>query len=225
MIFFDPLYLIFALPGLLLGLWAQAKVKGAFKKYSRVPTASGMTGAEVAAGILRDGKVDDVKIEQVSGHLSDHYDPRSRTLRLSPQVYGSDSVAAAGIAAHEAGHALQHKTRYAPLALRSAIVPVAGLGSKLVMPLFIAGLFLQMANLMYAAVFLFTGVVIFQLITLPVEFNASARAKAVLTSSGIVSGDEANGVSAVLNAAAMTYVAAAVTALLQLLYFILRARD
>ncbi len=223
--FIDPLYIVIALPGLLLGLWAQARVKGAFKKYSRIATSSGKTGVQVATSILREAGANNVSIEQVAGQLSDHYDPRSRTLRLSPQVYGSDSIAAAGIAAHEAGHALQHKTGYAPLALRSAIVPTANIGTKLVMPLFFLGFILQMSNLIYAAIFLFTGVILFQLITLPVEFNASSRAKAVLTGSGMISGEEAKGVSAVLNAAAMTYVAAAVAALLQLLYFILRARN
>ena len=220
---FDPLYIIIALPGLVIGLWAQAMVKGAFNKYSRVRTSRGLTGAQVARDILDGAAIRDVEIEQVSGHLADHYDPRDKVLRLSPQVYGSDSVAAAGIAAHEAGHAIQHNTRYAPLALRSAIVPVAGFGSKLVMPLFIIGIIMQQLNLLYAAIILFALVVVFQLITLPVEFNASSRAKAVLTRQGIVSGEESVGVSRVLNAAAMTYVAAAVAALLQLLYFLLRA--
>jgi Zn-dependent membrane protease YugP len=226
MIFFDPLYLVIALPGLLLGLWAQAKVKSAYGKYSRVATKSGLTGAEVAAKILRQAGVSNVTIEETPGKLSDHYDPRSRTLRLSAQVYSSNSVAAAGIAAHEAGHALQHKTAYVPLVLRSAIVPVANLGNKLVMPLFFLGYIMNLAGFFYAAIFVFTGVVIFQLVTLPVEFNASARAKTALASSGIITdSQESAGVSTVLNAAAMTYVAALITSLLQLLYFVLRARN
>lgn len=230
MFFFDPYYLIFALPGLLLGLWAQARVRGAFNKYSQVRTARNVTGAQVARALLDEQGLQDVVIEETQGFLSDHYDPRTRVLRLSPDVYRTPSVAAAGVAAHEMGHALQHAAGYAPLQLRSAIVPVAQFGSSLAPILFIIGFLLNFTTLAWAGVILFAGAVLFTLVTLPVEFDASKRAKALLTSSGIMVGEEIRGVDKVLDAAALTYVAAAVAAIGQLLYYVLllsggRSRD
>ena len=221
--FFDPLYLILVGPTMLLALWAQARVKGSYGKWSQYAASSGLTGAQAAARMLEHAGIRDVQVEQVQGFLSDHYDPRNKKLRLSPGVYSSNSVAAMGIACHEAGHALQHAKGYAPLALRNAIVPVAQIGSWLAWPMIFGGMLLQMQNLALLGVIAFSGMVIFQLITLPVEFDASNRAKEQIRSLGIApSQKEAGGVSAVLNAAAMTYVAATVTALVQLLYFALR---
>lgn len=221
MFFFDPLYLLFALPGLLLGLWAQARVRGAFNKYAKVRTARGVTGAEVARQLLDEQGLYDVSVEETQGFLSDHYDPRSKTLRLSPDVFRTPSIAAAGVAAHEMGHALQDSSGYAPLAVRSAIVPVAQFGSSLAPILFIIGFVLGFTTLAWLGVILFAGAVLFTLVTLPVEFDASKRAKALLTSSGILVGDEVKGVDKVLDAAALTYVAAAVAAIGQLLYYVL----
>ena len=221
MFFFDPLYLLFALPGLLLGLWAQARVRGAFNKYAKVRTARGVTGAEVARQLLDEQGLYDVAVEETQGFLSDHYDPRSKTLRLSPDVYRTPSIAAAGVAAHELGHALQDAGGYAPLAVRSAIVPVAQFGSSLAPILFIIGFLLNFTTLAWLGVILFAGAVLFTLVTLPVEFNASKRAKTLLNSSGILVGDELKGVDKVLDAAALTYVAAAVAAIGQLLYYVL----
>jgi Zn-dependent membrane protease YugP len=227
--FFDPYYLLFALPGLLLGLWAQARVRGAFNQYSKVRTARNVTGAEVARSLLDENGLHDVAVEETQGFLSDHYDPRTRVLRLSPDVYRTPSVAAAGVAAHEMGHALQHAAGYAPLQLRSAIVPVAQFGSSLAPILFIIGFLLNFTTLAWAGVILFAGAVLFTLVTLPVEFDASKRAKALLSSSGIMVGEEIRGVDKVLDAAALTYVAAAVAAIGQLLYYVLllggRSRD
>jgi Zn-dependent membrane protease YugP len=221
--FFDPLYLIIVGPTMLLAIWAQMKVKGAFGKWSQVGASSRMTGAQAAERMLQHAGVQGVTVEPVQGYLSDHYDPRSRKLRLSPGVYQSNSVAAMGIACHEAGHALQHANGYAPLALRNAIVPVASIGSWLAWPMIMLGLLLQMQNLALLGVVAFSALVVFQLITLPVEFDASNRAKRQLMSLGIIqSQGESKGVAAVLDAAAMTYVAATVTAVAQLLYFALR---
>jgi len=229
MFFFDPLYIIISLPALALGLWAQMKVKSAFNKYSRVPAGRGTSGAQAARRILDSNGLGHVNVEETRGFLSDHYDPRSRTLRLSPQVYQSNSVAAVGVAAHEAGHALQHSTNYAPLTLRSAIVPGVQIGSWLGPIIFIIGMFLGpglgfMVSLL--GLILFAAVAVFTLVTLPVEFNASTRAKEVLVAQGFVGQQEMQGVNAVLNAAALTYVAAAIQAITTLLYyaFILFAR-
>jgi hypothetical protein len=220
----DPLYFLIVGPTMLLALFAQMRVKSAYNKWSNVGASSRMSGAQAAQRMLDAAGVRDVKIEAVQGFLSDHYDPRNKTLRLSPGVYRSQSVAAMGIACHEAGHALQHANGYAPLQLRSALVPVATIGSQLPIPLFLIGMFLNMTNLMIAGLILFSGVVLFQLVTLPVEFDASARAKKQLMSLGILqSKQEAGGVSAVLNAAAMTYVAAAISSIMTLLYFAMRA--
>lgn len=220
--FFDPLYLLMIAPALLLSLWAQFRVKRNFARYQQVPSSSGLSGAQVAQRILRGNGIHDVTVEEVQGFLSDHYDPAHRVLRLSPPVYRGLSVAAAGIAAHEAGHALQHAQAYAPLRLRSALVPAASLGSNLSWILIMAGLLIQWTTLAWVGIALFSAAVLFSLVTLPVEFDASRRAKAVLPALGLVSPADQGGVSAVLNAAAMTYVAAAATAILQLLYFVLR---
>lgn len=200
-------------------LWAQFRVMSAYQKYSRVPAGVGLSGAEVAARILQAAGLWDVRIEPVRGMLSDHYDPRTRSLRLSPEVYGGASVAALGIAAHEAGHALQHQQNYAPLALRNAIVPVAGIGSQLGIWLFVIGMFLGRTGgwLMDLGILLFLGVVIFTLVTLPVEFDASRRAVLALQANGLVTPRELEGVRAVLGAAALTYVAAAASAVVELL--------
>lgn len=206
-------------------LWAAARVRSTFSKFSRVGVRSGMSGAEAAAAVLRTAGITNVRIEPHQGMLTDHYDPRAKALRLSPQVYGGRSVSAVAVAAHEAGHAIQDAHRYVPLALRSAIVPVAQIGSRIWPLLFFLGIFANSTGMIYAGIALFAGMVVFQFVTLPTEFNASSRAKAVLASSGIVSTqEETEGVSKVLNAAALTYVAAAVTAVVQLLYLVSLAR-
>ena len=221
MFYLDPLYLILALPGLLLGLWAQMRVKGTFNKYAKVRTARNLTGAEIARHLLDNQGLQDVRVEETQGFLSDHYDPRTRVLRLSPDVYRTPSVAAAGVAAHEMGHALQHSAGYAPLQIRSAIVPVVRFGSSLAPILILVGFLLRFTPLAWVGVILFAGAVVFSLVTLPVEFDASRRAKTLLNQSGIVTHEEASGVSAVLNAAGWTYVAAAIAAIGQLLYYVL----
>ncbi len=220
--FFDPLYLLYALPGLLLGMWAQARVKRNFNKYAKVRTLQNVTGAQVARSLLDAQGLYDVAIEEVQGTLTDHYDPRGKVLRLSPEVYRNPSVAAAGIAAHEMGHALQHAGGYFPLQIRSTLVPAAQFGSTLAPWIFMGGLLLNITQVAWAGIILFGAAVLFTLITLPVEFDASARAKKLLVNNGILIGDEINGVNKVLDAAALTYVAAAVSAIGTLLYFVLR---
>ncbi len=219
--FFSPYWLLFALPGLILGLWAQSRVRGAFNKYSKVRTARNVTGAQVARTLLDDQGLYNVQIEEAKGLLSDHYDPRKSVLRLSPDVYRQPSIAAAGIAAHEMGHALQHAGGYFPLKIRSAIVPAAQVGSMLAPWLFIIGFLLQFMQLAWLGLILFGIAVIFTLITLPVEFDASKRAKKLLVNNGILIGDEIKGVDKVLDAAALTYVAAAVAAVGQFLYYLM----
>ncbi|NTV91824.1 MAG: zinc metallopeptidase [Chlorobiaceae bacterium] len=221
--FFDPLYFLFALPPMLLGLWAQFRVKSAFSRYSQVRTNSGINGADAAKRILLRGGLQNVTVEATRGNLSDHYDPRSKTLRLSEAVYGLPSIAAVGVAAHEAGHALQDKEGYKPLQLRAVMVPAVSLGSNLGPIIFMAGLFLAGTigtTLAWVGITLFAAAALFALVTLPVEFDASRRAKELLVSQGIVSSAEMEGVNAVLNAAALTYVAAAAQAVMQLLYFV-----
>jgi uncharacterized protein len=213
------LYLLVALPGLLLGLYAQARVKSAFNKYSKVRTSRNITGAQVARQLLNERGLHNVGVERAQGFLSDHYDPRSKVLRLSPDVHDGTSVAAAGIAAHEMGHALQDAKGYFPLQIRSAIVPAAQFGSTLAPWIFIAGLFLNMTGLAWAGLILFTAAVFFTLITLPVEFDASKRARELLLNNNVLYKDEMAGVNKVLNAAALTYVAAAIAAVGQLLYY------
>ncbi len=220
--FIDPLWLLFTAPGFLLGLWAQMKVKSTFSKYSDVRPRSGLSGAEAAAQLMQRKGIYDVTVEEVPGMLSDHYDPSARALRLSPDVYHGRSLAALGVAAHEAGHAIQHATGYGPLKFRSAIVKPAATGAALSNVLLVGGLFLQSTSLMWVGVALFSISVLFALVTLPVEFNASSRAVAVLEQTGMVTAAEAPGARAVLNAAAMTYVASAITAVMQLLYFLMR---
>ncbi|MEE8141967.1 MAG: zinc metallopeptidase, partial [Planctomycetota bacterium] len=215
---FDPMFWAFVGPPLLLSLLAQAWVKGAFAKWSRVRIQSGLNGRDVATQVLRTAGIQGVRVEEARGFLSDHYDPRSKTLRLSAQVANKASVAACAVAAHEAGHAIQHARKYAPLQLRSAYVPAASIGSWLSIPLIFIGAILNSSGLITLGVILFGALVLFQLITLPVEFDASRRAQAVLAESGIVSdAKEAAGVSTVLTAAAMTYVAATIQAIATLL--------
>ncbi len=216
----DPMYFVFALPALALAMLAQWRVRAAINKYSRVPTGRGMTGARVARALLDHHGLQDVAVERAGGLLTDHYDPRTRTLRLSPEVFDTPSVAAVGIAAHETGHALQHADNYWPLQARSAIVPVVQFGSFLGPIIFFVGLLLNFTGLAWAGVALFAGVLVFALITLPVEFNASHRAKELLASYGFASGGELSGVSAVLDAAALTYVAGVAQALSTLLYYV-----
>lgn len=225
MFFFDPMYFAILAPAIVLSLVASLWVKASFSKWKKRALSSRMSGAEAARAILDANGLERVRVERVGGWLSDHYDPSHKVLRLSPDVYDGRSISAVGVAAHEAGHALQDKERYTPLVWRTALVPVASIGSNLTWVLILAGMFLHITHLYTAAIILFSAVVLFQLITLPVEFNASSRAKASLQRFGIVGGGEIAGVSAVLNAAAMTYVAAALTAVLQLVYFILRARQ
>lgn len=221
------IWLLLALPGLLLGLYAQSKVKSAFNKYSKVATSRRISGAQVARELLNAQGLYDVQIERVEGRLSDHYDPRGRVLRLSPEVHDSPSVAAAGVAAHEMGHALQHASGYAALNLRSALVPATQFGSQLAPMIFFAGLMLNLFGggqlglmIAWVGVILFAVAVLFTLVTLPVEFDASKRAKKLLVSQGILFQDEIGGVNKVLDAAALTYVAAAVSAIGQLLYYV-----
>jgi Zn-dependent membrane protease YugP len=221
MFYLDPLFLILALPGLLLSIWAQFRVKGTFNKYAKVQTSRGLSGAEVARYLLDSEGLQDVQIEPVQGFLSDHYDPRTRILRLSPDVYRTPSIAAAGVAAHEMGHALQHANGYGPLKLRSAIVPAVQFGSSLAPILFIVGFLLNFLALAWVGVVLFGLAVLFTLITLPVEFDASRRAKKLLGNTGVLLPQEVQGVDKVLDAAAWTYVAAAVAAIGQLLYYVL----
>ena len=223
------LWILLALPGLLLGLWAQLKVKSAFGKYSQVRNARGLTGAQVARLILDHYGLRHVSIEETQGMLTDHYDPRAKVLRLSPDVGRAPTIAAVGVAAHEAGHALQDADGYAPLKLRSAIVPAVQFGSWLG-PMIIMGGFFLMAltgatdlgyTLAWFGVILFSLTALFAIITLPVEFNASARAKKELVALGILSQQEMKGVSETLNAAALTYVAAAIAAIGQVLYYVI----
>ncbi len=217
--------MILVIPGLLLGLWAQMRVSSAFRKYSAVYARSGMSAEDVARSMLNQAGCGNVSIRSVSGNLTDHYDPRNNTLRLSDGVYGSSSVAAIGIAAHECGHAMQQHEGYAPLVLRSALVPVVNLGSNLYFPIFLLGLLFSWEPLIYVGIACFALTLVFSLVTLPVEFNASGRALRVLDQQGYLSSEEMDGARAVLNAAAMTYVAAAISSLLQLVRLLIIARD
>jgi uncharacterized protein len=213
------LYMLFVLPALLLGMYAQMKIRSSFNKYSKVRTATGMTGSQVARRFLDHAGLGNVQIEQTRGMLSDHYDPRKKVLRLSPQVYQSNSVAAAGVAAHEVGHALQDAEGYAPLRLRSTMVPAVQIGSWVGPIMFMGGLLMQFDQLAIVGLILFSFTALFAFVTLPVEFNATSRAKAWLADSGVVYQQERKGVDAVLNAAALTYVAAAIQALMTILYY------
>lgn len=208
--------IIILLPAILLAIWAQTRVKSAFATYSQVYSHSGLTAHEAARQILDSYGLSDVPIRKVSGQLTDHYDPRNRSLSLSEPVYGSTSIAAIGVAAHEVGHAVQHATAYAPLQIRNAVVPVLSLSSSAAMPLFFVGLLSASNMLMNIGILLFVGVLAFHLITLPVEFDASTRALKVLSTNGMMTQDEVGGARKVLNAAAMTYVSATLMAALQL---------
>ena len=219
--YYDPTYIL-VLIGAVLSLWASAKVKSTYNKYSRVYSYSGLTGAQAAAQILRQAGIYDVRIEHVSGNLTDHYDPKARVLRLSDSVYGSNSVAAIGVAAHECGHAIQDQEDYVPLRFRSAFVPVANLGTQVAFPILLLGVFLGSSHfLIQVGLLCFFFGVLFQLITLPVEFNASGRAVRILRETGMMSDDELSKTKKVLSAAAMTYVAAAAASILSMLRLIL----
>lgn len=218
--FFDPLYFVMIAPAVLLGLWAQLRVKSAYARGMRV--AAGLSGAAAARHILDRAGCHDVGIEVANGWLTDHYDPRHRVLRLSPEVYRASTATAVGIAAHEAGHALQHAQRYAPLVVRNMAVPAASFGSNAGIWLLILGALFHSAPLVLVGLVSFAAVVVFQIINLPVEFDASRRAKQLLTQLHIVDGEGAAAVNAVLNAAAWTYVAATLQAILTLLYYLLR---
>lgn len=223
MFILDPVYLLFALPGLLLSLWASFYTKSTFAKYSRIPSSQGLTGAQAAYQMLASKGIRDVTIEQTGGMLTDHYDPRTRTLRLSSAVYNSNSLAAIGVACHEAGHALQHAANYTWLGLRSALVPATSFGSNMAYIFFIIGFIVHSQQLILLGAVLFSAAVVFSIVTLPVEWNASARAKVAMVEAGLVSPQESRQAGQVLNAAFMTYVAAAVSAVLTLLYYLLRA--
>ncbi|MDA0990525.1 MAG: zinc metallopeptidase [Verrucomicrobia bacterium] len=222
--FFDFRFLMFMVPAMLLAGLATIYTKSTFTKYANRRASSGLTGAQAAARMLQMQGINNVRIEPVQGFLSDHYDPLKRVLRLSPDVYASTSLSAIGVACHEAGHALQHARRYVPLSLRSALVPAAGIGSQAAYFLAMIGLFMNTPVLYELAAMVFTAVVAFSLITLPVEWDASARAKRLMVSSGIVSPQEQVMAGSVLNAAFLTYVASALTAVLTLIYYLIRAR-
>lgn len=217
----DPLFWVFVLPGLLLGLYAQSRIKLNVARYSQMPTANGITGAQVARRLLDAQGLQSVRVESTPGVLSDHYDPQAKVLRLSQQVYYTPSVAAAGIAAHEAGHALQDAEDYLPMEARTYIVPLVQLASQAAPWLFVTGLMLQLDALTWIGVILFGSSFLLAFLTLPVEFNASSRAKQLLVSHGIIQGDEqVKGVEKVLGAAAWTYVAAAVSAIGVWLFYV-----
>lgn len=219
--YFDPTYWLVLL-GAILCLYAQARVSSAYSKYSKVRSRSGMTGAQAAQRILDLSGIYDVRIERVGGQLTDHYDPSNKVLRLSDSVYGSYSIAAIGVAAHECGHAVQHNKGYAPLKFRSALVPAANIGSRAGIPIIILGALLGMNQvLIQIGIWVFALAVLFQIVTLPVEFNASGRALAMLGNYGMMERDEVNGCRKVLKAAALTYVAAAASSILQLLRLVL----
>lgn len=223
MFYFDPVFLLFLLPGIGLSLWANAKVKSTFREYSDVPARSGLSGAEAARQLLRRKGISNVQVEPVGGFLSDHYDPFHRVLRLSPDVYHGRSLAALGVAAHEAGHAIQHAADYSPLKFRSLVVKPAMIGSNLGFIIAGLGMFIQATGLIWIGIALFSVFVVFTLVTLPVEFNASSRAVVALQELGMISAAESEGTEKVLRAAAMTYVASAIGAILQLFYLLWRA--
>lgn len=223
LMFFDPMFLLFMIPGLIISLWATFITKSTFAKYSRVMSSSGMTGAQAANRLLSTAGIYDVRIEPVQGFLADHYDPRDRVLRLSPDVYQSQSLSAIGVACHEAGHAIQHATKYSALMVRNGLVPLTSLSSNLSYWVIFAGFIFNSQPLILVGALIFAAAVVFAIITLPVEWDASARAKQLMVSSGIVTQREAYDAGKVLNAAFMTYLAAALTALLTLIYYLLRA--
>lgn len=213
----DFTYIVLVLPAILLGLWAQSRVQSTYARYSRVRASRNITADQVARMILDMNGLRDIPIQRIAGSLTDHYDPKSRVVRLSASVYGSPSIAAIGVAAHEVGHAVQHAVGYTPMKVRGAIVSVTNIGSTLSMPLILIGLLLNSSSLAMTGVLLFSLVAVFQLVTLPVEFNASRRALETLESRDILSSSELDGAKSVLTAAALTYVAALVQSLAQLL--------
>ena len=220
--FFDPMYLIFALPGLILALGASFYTKSTFAKYSRLGVSSGLSGAEAAKRILQVSGIYDVKIESVPGFMTDHYDPTSKTLRLSPEVYSGRSLSSVGVACHEAGHAIQHARAYAPLKFRTAMVPLTNICSTMSYFIIFLGFFIS-KELIFVGAILFSAAVLFSIVTLPIEWNASARAKEMLVTAGIVTPTESKMSGEVLNAAFLTYVAAVVSAVLTLLYYLFRS--
>jgi hypothetical protein len=218
-VFFDPVYFLYVGPAILVALWAQVKVKSAYAQASKIPARSGLSGAETAQRILNVHGINNVAIEPAQSFLGDHYDPKHKVLRLSPDVYQGRSLASLGIAAHEVGHAIQDATAYGPLAFRSGLVPMASIGSNMSVGLIFAGIILGFTGLAIVGLALFGVVVLFQLVNLPVEFNASKRARQVLLANGMVTAEEDRIVGKVLSAAAMTYVAATITAVVTLLYY------
>ncbi len=220
MMFFDSSYFLYMIPGLVAVMWAQHKVKSAYAKYSKVANSSGFSGAQLARALLDRNDLADVSVEPVAGELTDHYDPRGKVLRLSEGIYGGRSVAAAGIVAHEVGHAVQDLKNYMPMKIRASIVPVASFGSSLGPILIIAGFFLRITGLINLGIMAFAAAVLFQLVTLPVEFNASSRAMKMLSDGGYVYQEEYGPTRQVLSAAAYTYLAATLTSILMLLYYV-----
>ncbi len=221
MFFFNPLYLLLMLPFGLLAMWASSRVKGTFAKYSKVPIRSGFSGADTAAAMLRGAGISDVSIQGVPGMLSDHYDPSRKLVCLSEEILNGRSAAAVAVAAHEVGHAIQHAQNYAPMTLRASLVPAVNLGSSLAFPMILAGMFLHIGGLAWLGIIAFSVAVLFHLVTLPVEYDASFRAMKVLEGSGIVAADEMPGVRKTLYAAGFTYVAATLVAVAQLLYWVM----
>lgn len=218
--YFNWYYLAFMIPGLIITMWAQFKMKRTFAKYQNVPTLQGLTGAQAARSILDRSGLQAVPVDQIGGQLSDNYDPKGNAVHLSQATYGRATIGAVGVAAHECGHAVQHAEGYGPAKLRSAIVPMCNIGSGLSVPMIILGAVLNFPGLITVGIVLFSLAVLFQLVTLPVELNASRRALATLNSTGMVTPEESEGVRQVLTAAALTYLAALLTSLLQLLYYV-----
>lgn len=219
--FFWDISMIILIPGLLLAMYAQAKVSSTYNRYKKVTSHSGYTGAQFARKMLNDNGLYDVTITQISGRMSDHYDPRANQVRLSAEVYNGTSIASLGIAAHEVGHAVQHATNYFPLTVRNLVVPVTNFSSSIYMLFIFIGIIMNSFSMIQFGIMLFAVIVIFQVITLPVEFNASRRAIATLGDDGVLDAEELSGAKRVLGAAAMTYVAAMVTAVLQLLQLLM----
>lgn len=220
--YYDYYYFILVVPALIIALWAQVKVKTTYKKYSRVPNSRGITGAYAAQAVLNFYGISDVRIERVGGNLTDHFDPKAKVIRLSDGVYGSSTVAAIGIACHEAGHAAQHAEGYVPIKVRNALIPVCNIGSTVGIPLALLGCVFNFSALIYVGLGLYAAIFIFQLATLPVEFNASRRAVSVIDETQLLRDDEIGGAKKVLAAAAMTYVASMIVALANLLRLLLR---
>ncbi len=220
---FNMYYFLFMIPGLLLTLWAQWKMKSTFAKYEKVYTAQGMTGAQAARLILDSNGLQNVQVQRVGGRLTDHYDPQTNIVNLSQATFDAPTIGGVGVAAHECGHAIQHAVGYGPIKLRMALVPICNWSSRLSIPLILIGFLLSITGLVYLGIILFSAAVIFQLVTLPVELDASRRAIATLNDSGMVTAEESAGVRKVLTAAAMTYLAALLTSMLQLLYYVFMA--